>query len=64
MEKNILFFDPNLNERGSSIAIYDYADYNETILGNKSTIISLKNNSLKSFNKFKSRFNTILVDDV
>jgi len=64
MEKNILFFDPNLNERGASVAIYDYADYNETILGNKSTIVSLKNNSLRSFDKFKNRFNTILVDSV
>jgi hypothetical protein len=30
--KNILFFDPNMNERGTSIAIYDYAHYNEELL--------------------------------
>lgn len=60
----ILFFDPNLNERGTSIATYDYAHYNEILLGNKSTIISLKSAELKSYEKFKNRFNTILVDSV
>ena len=44
--KTVLFFDPNLNERGTSIATYDYANFNETILGNKSIIVSLKNNML------------------
>jgi hypothetical protein len=64
MGKNILFFDPHLNERGASVAIYDYANYNETILGNKSIIVSLKDSSLKSFDKFKNRFEVILLDNV
>ena len=60
--KTVLFFDPNLNERGTSIATYDYAYYNETLLNNRSLIVSLKNSELKSFNKFKNRFNIILLD--
>ena len=56
--KTVLFFDPNLNERGTSIATYDYAHFNETILGNKSVIVSLNTSELKSFDKFNSRFDT------
>jgi hypothetical protein len=60
--KTVLFFDPNLNERGTSIATYDYAHFNETILGNKSIIVSLKTAELKSYEKFKNRFSTLLFD--
>jgi hypothetical protein len=60
--KTVLFFDPNLNERGTSIATYDYAHYNETILGNKSIIASLNTSELKSFDKFNSRFETHIFD--
>jgi hypothetical protein len=60
--KTILFFDPNLNERGTSIATYDYAHFNETILGNKSVIASLNTSELKSFDKFNSRFDTHIFD--
>jgi hypothetical protein len=61
---NILFFDPNLNERGTSIALYDYAHYNEILLNNKSTIISLHSAELKSLEKFQNRFNVILVNKI
>ena len=60
--KTVLFFDPNLNERGTSIATYDYAHFNETILGNKSIIASLNTSELKSFDKFNSRFDTHIFD--
>jgi hypothetical protein len=60
--KTVLFFDPNLNERGTSIATYDYAHYNETVLGNKSIITSLNTSELKSFDKFNSRFETHIFD--
>jgi hypothetical protein len=60
--KTVLFFDPNLNERGTSIATYDYAHFNETILGNKSIIVSLNTSELKSFEKFNSRFETYVFD--
>lgn len=60
--KTILFFDPNLNERGTSISVYDYAHYNEVILGNKSIIASYNNSEKKSYQKFKDRFDICLVD--
>jgi hypothetical protein len=64
--KNIIFFVRHFFERGTEVAIYDYAHFNETILGNKSYIAyfsdqtqtalgwypSIKN----SFPKFKNRF--------
>lgn len=62
--KTILFFDPNLNERGTSIATYDYAHYNELILENKSIVVSLNKPELKSLKKFTSRFNVKLVDSI
>jgi hypothetical protein len=62
--KTVLFFDPNLNERGTSIATYDYAHYNETLLGNKSIIASYKNANKLSYDKFADRFGEIhLVDN-
>jgi glycosyltransferase involved in cell wall biosynthesis len=60
--KTVLFFDPNLNERGTSISVYDYAHYNEVILGNKSIIASYSNSEGKSYQKFKDRFDVYLVD--
>ena len=41
----IAFFSDHLNERGTTQAIFDYAHYNETLLGNKSIIITLKDSS-------------------
>jgi glycosyltransferase involved in cell wall biosynthesis len=62
--KTVLFFDSNLNERGTSVSTYDYAHFNETILGNKSIIASFKTGELTSYNKFKERFGEIhLVDN-
>lgn len=61
--KTVLFFDSNLNERGISVSTYDYACYNETILGNKSIIASYKTGELTSYNKFKQRFDEIYLID-
>ena len=62
--KTILFYDPNLNERGTSIAVYDYAHYNETILGNKSIIATTQNAELTSYDKFNDRFETIVAPNI
>jgi hypothetical protein len=43
--KIIGFHQPHLTERGTSVALYDYAYYNETLLGNKSIIIYQNNHS-------------------
>ena len=60
--KTVLFYDPNLNERGTSIAVYDYAHYNETILGNKSIIAAPKTAEMTSLDKFSARFPVHIVD--
>lgn len=65
--KTIIFFDQNLNERGTSIATYDYAHFNEEILGNKSIIATFADYSvgsdISSYNKFKFRFGNIIEVD-
>jgi len=61
--KTVLFFDPNLNERGTSVAVYDYAYFNEVILGNKSIIASYKTGELTSYNRFKERFGEVFLVD-
>lgn len=58
----ILFHENELNYRGTSIAMYDYADFNERILGNESIIIYNKNcktNHPLGIEKFKKRFNVL-----
>jgi len=62
--KTVAFLSNKLTLRGTEIAIYDYADYNEKILGNKSIIITrdyekIKNEwdvDIQAYNKFRSRF--------
>jgi hypothetical protein len=64
MSITVAFLSNKLTLRGTEIAIYDYADYNEKILQNKSIIITrdfekIKNEfdvSIQAYNKFKSRF--------
>ncbi len=62
--KTIAFHDNNLCLRGTTNAMYDYADYNEKILGNKSIIVSSPRGNLDSLDKFKQRFgeNLYLID--
>lgn len=54
---NIAFWSNQLCERGTTVAIYDYAFYNQKLLGNKSFIFYDKHNKnnnnevLKKFNK-------------
>jgi len=71
----VVFFVRHFSERGTEVAIYDYAHYNEEILGNKSVIVYLCHNKLvqlrfpiinTSFDKFKNRFrsNMIEINDI
>ena len=56
---NIGFWDNSLCERGTTVALYDYAYYNETILHNKSFIFYDMNRNDTNVNvlqKFKDRF--------
>jgi len=57
--KTILFYDNNLTLRGTSVALYNYADYNEKILGNKSIIMAKPDDNLnQAKEKFERRFET------
>ncbi len=73
--KTVAFFVRQFSERGTEVAIYDYAHYNETLLGNKSLIIYLKYDSCQNLNipiiktsqkKFEKRFgrNMIEIDSI
>jgi hypothetical protein len=53
---NILFHSNQLGVRGTEVAMYDYAHYNETILGNVSYIVSNASADLSALSKFKNRF--------
>jgi hypothetical protein len=57
--KTIVFYDNNLTLRGTSIALFNYADYNEKILGNKSIIIAKPDDYINlAKEKFINRFDT------
>ena len=57
--KTIAFHDNNLTFRGTSVAVYNYADYNEKILGGKSIIMAKPDDNMnKAKDKFTSRFET------
>ena len=62
----ICFWDNGLGERGTSVALYDYAHFNETILGNQSLIMfntTHYSNKPSSIKKFTDRFRVIGVDN-
>jgi hypothetical protein len=70
---NIAFFVRHFTERGTEVAIYDYAKYNEEILNNKSYIICFTEKKQQevglpteraSFDKFNKRFPIIEICDI
>jgi hypothetical protein len=58
--KTVGFHSNQLGIRGTEVALYDYALYNEEILGNKSYIISNANAELTTLKKFQNRFEVFL----
>tara|TARA_Y100000992_G_scaffold111975_2_gene72983 strand:+ start:1950 stop:2936 length:987 start_codon:yes stop_codon:yes gene_type:complete len=71
--ENIGFFIRHFTERGTEVSIYNYANYNETILNNKSFIICFTPEAQKkikfpmmrySYEKFKSRFEIIEIESI
>lgn len=61
----IAFYNPRICIRGTSNALYDYAHFNETILGNKSIIItSLEAHDKEGLSKYKSRFEIFFCKDL
>jgi len=70
---NIAFFVRHFLERGTEVAIFDYAKYNEEILNNKSYIICFNKNTQReigfpterySYDKFKLRFPIIEINNI
>lgn len=70
---NIGFFIRHFTERGTEVAIYDYANHNETILKNKSYILCFNEQAQQregfpqdrhSFGKFSKRFPIIEINDM
>ena len=70
---NLGFFVRHFTERGTEVAIYDYAKYNEEILNNKSYIICFTQETQQkymlplersSYNKFNQRFKIIEIKDI
>lgn len=61
----IAFFSPHMNICGTEVALYDYAHFNEILLGNKSIIIYEKNerrNHKPVVDKFHSRFDVFGIE--
>lgn len=70
---NVGFFVRHFTERGTEVAIYDYAKYNEELLNNKSIIICFNEQKQKqirfppqrfSYDKFNKRFKIIEINDI
>lgn len=61
------FHSPHLTERGTSVAIYDYAHYSETILGNTSIVFYQENHPVThaaTEKKFCERFTCLKYRDI
>lgn len=54
------FLTPTINIRGTCVSIYDYAHYNETLLHNKSIIITQKIDDNIAYRHFKNRFQVLI----
>lgn len=62
MSKTIAFFSNQLGLRGTEIRLYNYARYNEEVLGNKSIIVSQARTNQDAVGKFKARFEVNLIN--
>lgn len=60
--KKIAFHSNQLSIRGTEIALYSYAKYNEEILGNKSVIFTFPNRNMGAYQKFKDRFEVVVIE--
>jgi hypothetical protein len=71
--KTVAFFMRHFGERGTETAMYDYAHYNETILGNRSIIVCfteegqqtfLKNRVRHTLPRFQARFSVYQINTI
>jgi len=70
---NMAFFVRHFTERGTEVATYDYAHFNEKILGNKSVIVCFTQAAQRrmgfpedrtSYKKFQDRFEIVEIDSM
>jgi hypothetical protein len=54
--KKIAFHSNQLCIRGTEVGLFNYAKYNEEVLGNKSVIFTFPNSNMDALEKFQSRF--------
>lgn len=62
----ILFYSPHLGVRGTEVALFDYAYYNQKFLNNESVICYCKNdhrNDPTAIKRFKENFKVLEVED-
>jgi hypothetical protein len=65
--KTIAFHSNQLSVTGTEVALYDYAHYNETLLGNRSVVLHHRlnpNNHPDALAKFSKRFEVLTYDHV
>jgi hypothetical protein len=56
----IAFHSNHLNERGSDVALYDYAHFAETLLGHQSIVLAPMGSDLTAADRFSARFPVFL----
>jgi len=56
----IAFHSNQLGLRGTEVSLYNYAMYNEEVLGNESVIITFEHTNLEAKEKFSNRFETLV----
>lgn len=57
----IAFHSNQLGLRGTEVSLYNYAKYNEEVLNNESIIVTFEGSNLQALEKFKCRFETIIM---
>jgi hypothetical protein len=60
--KKIAFHSNQLGIRGTEVALFNYAKYNEEILGNKSVIFTFPNRDMGAYQKFADRFDVVIIE--
>ncbi|MCA8969034.1 MAG: hypothetical protein KDC95_04600 [Planctomycetes bacterium] len=58
--KTVAFDSGHLTERGTDVALFDYADLNETLLGNHSIICCPAGAAMNCLERFRERFDVVL----
>src|SRR5665213_894870 len=62
----VAFYSPHLCLRGTTVALYDYANHNETMLHNESFVVYHKydyRNHISTVNRFTKRFKCLAIND-